>query len=189
MPPSPAGNAGPAGGYLLSGSFPAVLEKLASRYGAVRVGFSGAFTTEELAAPSARPAMSRPLSAGSSAFLTGLDEAGRIPPAHRHAARAAVGTPFSGRISNCCPCLPAGRPSGPSSSALLTDFTAQDYARLGEILGVPRQPRSPHPADAFARRMGPGQRHLFGHGSPQAAVQTFLNVSPTDEQASSASEP
>ena len=74
------------------------------------------------------------LSAGeASAFLTSLDEAGRIPPAHRAAARAAVWDAF---FRQDLELLPASLPDAlrAQSSALLTDFTAQDYALLGEIL-------------------------------------------------------
>lgn len=167
---------------------PAVLEKLASRYGAVRVGFSGAFTTEELAALG-QTGNVQTLSAGeASAFLTGLDEAGasRLPTGPRHGPQC--GTPFSGRISNCSP-PPCRTPSGPQSSALLTDFTAQDYARLGEILEFLANRAAPIRADALPGAWDRASGTYSVTEASRAAVQTFLNVSPTDEQASSASEP
>ena len=167
---------------------PAVLEKLASRYGAVRVGFSGAFTTEELAALG-RTGNVQTLSAGeASAFLTGLDEAGRIPPAHRAAARAAVWDAF---FRQDLELLPASLPDAlrAQSSALLTDFTAQDYARLGEILEFLANRAAPIRADALPGAWDRASGTYSVTEASRAAVQTFLNVSPTDEQASSASEP
>ena len=164
---------------------PAVLEKLASRYGAVRVGFSGAFTTEELAALG-QTGNVQTLSAGeASAFLTGLDEAGRIPPAHRAAARAAVWDAF---FRQDLELLPASLPDAlrAQSSALLTDFTAQDYTRLGEILA---NRAAPIRADALPGAWDRANGTYSVTEASRAAVQTFLNVSPTDEQASSASEP
>lgn len=167
---------------------PAVLEKLASRYGAVRVGFSGAFTTEELAALG-QTGNVQTLSAGeASAFLTGLDEAGRIPPAHRAAARAAVWDAF---FRQNLELLPASLPDAlrAQSSALLTDFTAQDYARLGEILEFLANRTAPIRADALPGAWDRASGTYSVTEASRAAVQTFLNVSPTDEQASSASEP
>ena len=167
---------------------PAVLEKLASRYGAVRVGFSGAFTTEELAALG-QTGNVQTLSVGeASAFLTGLDEAGRIPPAHRAAARAAVWDAF---FRQDLELLPASLPDAlrAQSSALLTDFTAQDYARLGEILEFLANRAAPIRADALPGAWDRASGTYSVTEASRAAVQTFLNVSPTDEQASSASEP
>ena len=134
---------------------PAVLEKLASRYGAVRVGFSGAFTAEELAALGQTGNVQTLSVREASAFLTGLDEAGRIPPAHRAAARAAVWDAF---FRQNLELLPASLPDAlrAQSSALLTDFTAQDYARLGEILEFLANRAAPIRADALpAHGTGP----------------------------------
>lgn len=139
--------------------------------------------------PSARPGNVQTLSAGeASAFLTGLDEAGRIPPAHRAAARAAVWDAF---FRQDLELLPASLPDAlrAQSSALLTDFTAQDYARLGEILEFLANRAAPIRADALPGAWDRASGTYSVTEASRAAVQTFLNVSPTDEQASSASEP
>ena len=74
-----------------------------------------------------------------------------------------------------------------NSSALLTDFSAQDYTLLGEILeflangnALPGAQALPGGWDGTAYRVDEASR---------AAVQTLLNVSPTAGQAASASEP
>ena len=87
--------------------------------------------------------------------------------------------------------LPASLPDAlrAQSSALLTDFTAQDYARLGEILEFLANRAAPIRADALPGAWDRASGTYSVTEASRAAVQTFLNVSPTDEQASSASEP
>lgn len=167
---------------------PAVLEKVASRYGAVRVSFSGALTTEELASLGQNATVQALRAKEASAFLTELDAAGRISPAHRAAARAAVWDAF---FRQNLEYLPATLPDAlrAQSYALLTDFSAQDYARLGDILEFLANGAAVFQSDALPGEWDAAADTYTVTDASRAAVQTFLNVSPTEEQASSASEP
>ena len=69
---------------------PAVLEKTASRYGPVRVGFSGALTADELAETGLSSAVQSISAKEAHALLSGWDADGILPPARRAAARAVV---------------------------------------------------------------------------------------------------
>ena len=69
---------------------PAVLEKTASRYGPVRVGFSGALTAAELAETGLSAAVQSISAKEAHALLSGWDAGGTLPPARRAAVRAAV---------------------------------------------------------------------------------------------------
>ena len=167
---------------------PAVLEKLAARYGAVRVGFSGALTADELAFLGQSSAVQALSAREASAFLTQLDAAGRIPPAHRAAARAAVWDAF---FRQNLELLPATLPDAlrAQSSSLLTDFSAQDYAHLGDILEFRANNAAALTSDALPGAWDRADGTYTLTEASRAAVQTFLNVSPTSGQASSASEP
>ena len=68
---------------------PAVLEKTASRYGPVRVGFSGALTADELAETGLSAAVQSISAKEAHALLSGWDAEGTLPPARRAAAREA----------------------------------------------------------------------------------------------------
>lgn len=167
---------------------PAVLEKLASRYGAVRVGFSGALTADELASVGPNGNV-QALSAGdAAAFLSEMDAAGTIPPAHRAAARAAVWDAFFRQNFEL---LPSTLPDAlrAQSSSLLTDFSAQDYALLGDVLEFLANDRAEVQSGALPGDWDPASAAYRVTDASRAAVQTFLNVSPTDGQAASASEP
>ena len=112
---------------------PAVLETLAARYGAVRVSLSGALTAEELDALGQSPSVQTFRAREASDLLTGLDADGLLPPSRRAAARAAVWDAFFRQNFELLPStLPEALRS--QSSALLTDFAAQDYTLLGDIL-------------------------------------------------------
>ena len=97
---------------------PDVLERIASRYGPVRVGFTGALTEEELARYGRSRAV-QGISAGDAhEFLCQLqaDEA-FFTSTHRSGPRCRVGCFFSGRIWTCCPppCrMPACQQFGPA---------------------------------------------------------------------------
>ena len=143
---------------------PAVLETLAARYGAVRVSLSGALTAEE------------------------LDAIGLLPPSRRAAARAAVWDAFFRQNFELLPStLPEALRS--QSSALLTDFAAQDYTLLGDILEFLVNRAAVFQSDALPGAWDRKAGTYTVTEASRAAVQTFLNVSPTEGQASSASEP
>lgn len=82
---------------------PAVLTKLAARYGAVRVGFTGALTPEQLARYGKGTGVQGISAADAHSFLAALDADTSLSPRRSAAARAAVWDAFSGRRWNCCP--------------------------------------------------------------------------------------
>ena len=149
-----------------------VLSAVADRYGMLRVGFSGALTAEELAV------------SGLSSGVQALPQS--IPPQHKAAARAAVWDAF---FRQDLELLPSTLPEAlrTHSSSLLTDLTAQDLLRLEETLEFLANEAAPVHAEAL-----PGEWTAAGHRlteASRAAVQTLFNVSPTDAQAPSSSEP
>ena len=167
---------------------PDVLERIASRYGPVRIGFSGALTEDELARYGRSRAV-QGISAGDAhELLCQLQADAALSPQRTAGARAAVWDAF---FRQDLELLPASLPDAlrAQSSALLTDFTAQDYARLGEILEFLANRAAPIRADALPGAWDRASGTYSVTEASRAAVQTFLNVSPTDEQASSASEP
>ena len=167
---------------------PAVLETLAARYGAVRVSLSGALTAEELDAIGQSPSVQTFHAREASDLLTGLDADGLLPPSRRAAARAAVWDAFFRQNFELLPStLPEALRS--QSSALLTDFTAQDYTLLGDILEFLVNRAAVFQSDALPGAWDRKAGTYTVTEASRAAVQTFLNVSPTEGQASSASEP
>lgn len=161
-----------------------VLSAVADRYGMLRVGFSGALTAEELAV-SGLPSGVQALSAREAQrLLAALPQS--IPPQHKAAARAAVWDAF---FRQDLELLPSTLPEAlrTHSSSLLTDLTAQDLLRLEETLEFLANEAAPVHAEAL-----PGEWTAAGHRlteASRAAVQTLFNVSPTDAQAPSSSEP
>ena len=82
---------------------PAVLERIAGRYGPVRVSLSGALTDDELARYGRSRAV-QGISAGDAhELLCQLQADAALSPQRTAAARAAVWDAFSGRTSTCCP--------------------------------------------------------------------------------------
>ena len=114
---------------------PDVLERIASRYGPVRVGFTGALTEEELARYGRSRAV-QGISAGDAhEFLCQLQADEAFSPVRTAAARAAVWDAF---LRQDLDLLPATLPDAlrASSSALLTDLTAlQNSATVKDLAG------------------------------------------------------
>ena len=167
---------------------PAVLEAVASRYGGVRVGFSGALTARELDTVGLSAAV-QTLSAGEAhTLLTGWDAEGTLPPYRRAAARAAVWDAFFRQNLELLPStLPDALRS--RSSSLLTDLSAQDYALLGTVLEFLANNSALPGAEALPGSWDAAAGTYRVTEASRAAVQTFLNVSPTSGNAASASEP
>ena len=167
---------------------PAVLERLASRYGPIRVGFTGALTEEELARYGRSRAV-QGISAGDAhTFLCQLQADAALSPQRTAAARGAVWDAFFRQNLDL---LPTTLPDAlrAASSALLTDLTALDYAVLERTLEF-----LANNAAAVETQTLPGQWDAATGSytltdASHAAVQTFFNVSPTEAQASSLSEP
>ena len=177
----------PEGTHYLALS-PAVLERIAGRYGAVRVGFTGALTDAELARHGRSRAVSG-ISAGDALqFLCTLQADASISPEHTAAARGCVWDAFFRQNLDL---LPATLPDAlrDVSSSLLTDLTAQDYSILERTLEF----LANNAADVETQAL-PGDWDAAGgtytiNEASLAAVQTLFNVSPTDMQASSFNEP
>ena len=167
---------------------PAVLEKTASRYGPVRVGFSGALTADELAKTGLSAAVQSISAKEAHALLSGWDADGTLPPARRAAARAAVWEAF---FRQDLALLPATLPDAlrASSTALLTDFAAQDYTLLGTVLEfLANNNALPH-AEALPGAWDAKAGTYTVTDASRAAVQTFLSVSPASGNDASLREP
>ena len=167
---------------------PAVLEKTASRYGPVRVGFSGALTADELAETGLSTAVQSISAKEAHALLSGWDADSTLPPARRAAARAAVWEAF---FRQDLTLLPATLPDAlrASSTALLTDFAAQDYTLLGTILEfLANNSALPH-AEALPGAWDAKAGTYTVTDASRAAVQTFLSVSPASGNDASLREP
>lgn len=167
---------------------PAVLNRLAARYGPVRVGFTGALTTEQLARTGRASAVQGISAADAHAFLLELDADHSLPPRRSAAARAAVWDAFFRQNLDLLPTtLPQGLRS--VSSSLLTSLTAIDLTTLERTLEF--LATSAEPVDIAADAL-PGEwtaGHYTVTDASRAAVQSFFNVAPTDGQSASLSEP
>ena len=146
---------------------PSVLQAIADQYGMLRVGFSGALTAEE-----------------AEELLNGMEDT--VPPAHKAAARAAVWDAFFRQELEL---LPAALPDAlrAHSSSLLTDLTAQDLLILEDTLEFLADRSAAIHAEALPGEWD-GECYTLTDDS-HAAVQALFNVSPTEAQLSSASEP
>lgn len=143
---------------------PSVLQAIADRYGALRVSFSGALTADELART------------GCTANVQALS------------ARAAVWDAFFRQELEL---LPATLPDAlrTHSPSLLTDLTAQDLLILEDTLEfLADRTASVHAGALPGDWDADAGRYTLTEDS-RAAVQALFNVSPTDGQLSSASEP
>lgn len=144
---------------------PAVLEKTASRYGPVRVGFSGALTADELAETGLSAAVQSISAKEAHALLSGWDAGSTLLPATLPDALRA------------------------SSTALLTDFAAQDYTLLGTVLEfLANNSALPH-AEALPGAWDAKAGTYTVTDASRAAVQTFLSVSPASGNDASLREP
>lgn len=167
---------------------PDVLERIASRYGPVRVGFTVALTEEELARYGRSRAV-QGISAGDAhKFLCQLQADEAFSPIRTAAARAAVWDAFFRQDLDL---LPATLPDAlrASSSALLTDLTALDYDALERTLEFLANNSAAVAAQALPGQWNAASGTYTVTDASRAAMQTFFNVSPTEAQASSFSEP
>ena len=167
---------------------PDVLERIASRYGPVRVGFTGALTEEELARYGRSRAV-QGISAGDAhEFLCQLQADEAFSPVRTAAARAAVWDAF---LRQDLDLLPATLPDAlrASSAALLTDFAAQDYTLLGTVLEfLANNSALPH-AEALPGAWDAKAGTYTITDASRAAVQPFLSVSPASGNDASLREP
>ena len=167
---------------------PEVLERIASRYGPVRIGFSGALTEDELARYGRSRAV-QGISAGDAhAFLCQLQADTALSPQRTAAARAAAWDAFFRQNAEL---LPTTLPDAlrASSAALLTDFAAQDYTLLGTVLEfLANNSALPH-AEALPGAWDAKAGTYTVTDASRAAVQTFLSVSPASGNDASLREP
>ena len=167
---------------------PAVLTKLAARYGAVRVGFTGALTPEQLARYGKGTGVQGISAADAHSFLAALDADTSLSPRRSAAARAAVWDAF---FRQALELLPTTLPQGlrEVSGSLLTSLTAVDLATLERTLEF--LATSAEPVDITADAL-PGDwagGHYTVSDASRAAVQSFFNLSPAAAQSASGSEP
>ena len=176
----------PAGGYPIPG---VVGGRTGAHHGPVRAGAGGLFRGDDRRelARYGRDSRVQGLSAAEAhGFLTGMDADAVVPQAHRAAARGAVWDAFFRQNLDLLPgALPQALRS--VSASLLTDLTALDLDTLDRTLEFLANNEAQIetqvlPGDEQAGRYTLNEESL-------AAVQSFFNVSPTDGQASSASEP
>ena len=167
---------------------PDVLERIASRYGPVRIGFSGALTENELARYGRSRAV-QGISAGDAhVFLCQLQADTALSPQRTAAARAAAWDAFFRQNAELLPTTLPDALRG-VSSLLLTDLTALDYDALGRTLEFLANNDAAVEAQALPGRWNAASGTYTVTDASRAAVQTFFNVSPTEAQASSFKEP
>ena len=167
---------------------PAVLERIAGRYGPVRVSLSGALTDDELARYGRSRAV-QGISAGDAhELLCQLQADVALPPQRTAAARAAVWDAFFRQNLDLLPTTLPDALRGVSSS-LLTDLTALDYDALERTLEFLANNAASIEAQALPGDWDTATGTYTVTEASRAAVQTFFNVSPTEAQASSFSEP
>lgn len=167
---------------------PAVLERIASRFGPVRVGFTGALTEDELARYGRSRAV-QGISAGDAHnFLCQLQADATLSPQRTAAARAAVWDAF---FRQNLELLPTALPNAlrANSSALLTDLTALDYDALERTLEFLANRTASVEAQTLPGVWNAASGTYTVTDASRAAMQTFFNVSPTEAQASSFKEP
>ena len=167
---------------------PDVLERIASRYGPVRIGFSGALTEDELARYGRSRAV-QGISAGDAhAFLCQLQADTALSPQRTAAARASAWDAFFRQNAELLPTTLPDALRG-VSSLLLTDLTALDYDALGRTLEFLADNSAAVETQALPGRWDAASGTYTVTDASRAAVQTFFNVSPTEAQASSFKEP
>ena len=145
-------------------------------------------TDEELARHGGSRAV-QGISAGDAhEFLCQLQADEAFSPVRTAAARAAVWDAF---LRQDLDLLPATLPDAlrASSSALLTDLTALDYDALERTLEFLANNSAAVAAQALPGQWDAASGTYTVTDASRAAMQTFFNVSPTEAQASSFSEP
>jgi len=167
---------------------PAVLERLAGRYGPVRVGFTGALTEAELSRYDRSRAVQGVSAGDAHEFLCELQSDRLLSPEHAAAARGAVWDAFFRQNLDLLPStLPDALRS--VSSSLLTDLTALDYNTLERTLEFLANNAASVETQTLPGDWDTDSGTYTVNEASRAALQTFFNVSPTEAQASSFSEP
>ena len=167
---------------------PSVLQAIADRYGAVKITEEElpSLTADELARTGCSANVQALSAREAEALLSGME--GVVPPAHKAAARAAVWDAFFRQELEL---LPATLPDAlrTHSPSLLTDLTAQDLLILEDTLEFLADRTASVHAEALPGDWDADAGRYTLTEDSRAAVQALFNVSPTDGQLSSASEP
>ena len=154
----------------------------------MRVSLSGALTDDELARYGRSRAV-QGISAGDAhELLCQLQADAALSPQRTAAARAAVWDAFFRQNLDLLPTTLPDALRGVSSS-LLTDLTALDYDTLERTLEFLANNAASIEAQALPGDWDTASGTYTVTDASRAAVQTFFNVSPTEAQASSFSEP
>ena len=150
------------------------------------MGFSGALTADELSRTGCSANVQALSAREAEALLSGME--GIVPPSHKAAARAAVWDAFFRQELEL---LPATLPDAlrTHSPSLLTDLTAQDLLILEDTLEFLADRTASVHAEALPGDWDADAGRYTLTEDSRAAVQALFNVSPTDGQLSSASEP
>lgn len=164
------------------------LESIADRYGAVRLSLAGALSSEALERHGQTGGVQALLAADARALLCQLEQDAALSPADCAAVRAAVWDAF---VRQNLDLFPSTLPDALRrySSSLLTDWTALDYAALGEVLEFFT------PGEVFVEsHVLPGEwdaqsgTYSLTEAS-LAAVQSWCSAAPAAGQSASRSEP
>ncbi|MGN0707603.1 MAG: hypothetical protein ACI4JC_06340 [Faecalibacterium sp.] len=167
---------------------PAALEQVTQGFEPLRVGFSGSLQTEELEQAGLSAEIQQLSVPAAHRMLRGLAEDAGLSPSACGAARAAVWDAFFRQNLELLPSrLPAALRG--VSSSLLTDLTAQEYLTLEETLEFLANNSAPVWNAVLPGSWDNDTGLYTPTDASRAAVQTLLNVSPTDAQAWSDSEP
>lgn len=167
---------------------PSVLSAIADRYGMLRVGFSGALTADELARCDLSGGVQALSAREANALFASWDKDGDLLPSRRAAARAAVWDAFFRQNLDLLPTtLPTALRA--HSSELLTDLSAQDLLTLESTLEFLANGNAAVSSDTLPAAWNPARRFYTLTDASRAAVQTLFNVSPTEAQSASSSEP
>lgn len=165
-----------------------LLCKLAEPYGTLSVSFAGTLGADELAAAGLGAAAREMTVAEALELTAGLDEAASLEPVSRAAVRAALWDAF---FRQKLELLPAELPRGlrGSSSALLTDITAQELYTLEDTLEFLANGAAPVQSAALPAEWDAAAGRYKAGEAARAAVQALLNVSAAAAQSASGSEP
>lgn len=165
---------------------PSVLQAIADRYRGAPGGLFGRADRRRAGPHRLQRQCAGPFSREAEALLSGME--GVVPPAHKAAARAAVWDAFFRQELEL---LPATLPDAlrTHSPSLLTDLTAQDLLILEDTLEFLADRTASVHAGALPGDWDADAGRYTLTVDSRAAVQALFNVSPTDGQLSSASEP
>lgn len=164
------------------------LERIADRYGAVRLSLAGALSAEALERHGQTGGIQALLAADARALLRQLEQDAALSPADCAAVRATVWDAF---VRQNLDLLPSTLPDAlrKVSSSLLTDWTALDYAALGKALEFFTSGEILVESDALPGEWDAQTGAYSLTEASLAAVQSWCSAAPAAGQSTSRSEP